>query len=249
MPLGRPGYRHLQMTATRTGLTTNADGGPPRDEDDRRERLAERIANTLDVPMAGLGLVFLVVVMIESFSRPRGAAGVALAIAGWTIWALFVSEFVLRLAIAPSVRQFLRRNWWQLLFLALPFLRGVRLARLFRVARTGRVVSSAVRTSRSAARALTTRVAWVVVVHVVVVVSSAQLLVEFTSLSPLDALYLAARAAAGGESFGLPDPVARIIEIALTTYAVVIFAALAGTLGAFLLERQDRGMPTGDSAD
>lgn len=42
-----------------------------------------------------------------------------------------------------------------------------------------------------------------------------------------------------GEPFFPEHAALRIVQIVVLTYAVVVFAALAGTVGAFLLERRD----------
>ena len=77
-----------------------------------------------------------------------------LTVAGWVLWAVFCAEFVVRLVVAPDRRRFLGRNWWQVLFLVLPFLRFLRLVRAVCFLRSGRVMSSAVRSTRTAANVL-----------------------------------------------------------------------------------------------
>lgn len=78
--------------------------------------------------------------------------------ASWAVWVVFVGEFAFRLYLAPCRAVFLRRNWWQLIFLAVPFLRFLRLFWVLRTARVGRLLSAAVRGSRSAGRCYPT--AW-----------------------------------------------------------------------------------------
>ena len=126
--------------------------------DDERERGAELLAARLDRPFTVLGLLFLLVVLGQNVATSPGVQRVFAAV-GTVLWVLFVGEFLLRLWLAPSKTRFLKRNWWQVLFLVLPalrFLRGlallrvVRAGRLLRVVRAGGVVSSAVRSSRSA---------------------------------------------------------------------------------------------------
>ena len=66
-----------------------------------------------------------------------------------------------RAAVARFRARFWRRNWWQLVFLAVPFLRFLRAVRVFRLARVARVtrvggiLGAGVRGSRSAGRLLT----------------------------------------------------------------------------------------------
>lgn len=202
---------------------------------------AEDLLDRLTPMMTALSALFLLVVIGEQFARPDGALSVALTITGWVLWAAFVAEFVARLIVAPDTRRFLKRNWWQLIFLVLPFLRILRLVRAVRVLRTGRVLSSAIRSSRSARSVLGGRVGWLAVVSAITVLGSSQLLYEFGDYaSYADSLYAAALATIAGEPLGREDPFSKVLDIVLTTFSVVVFATLAGTLGAYFLESRDR---------
>ncbi len=88
-------------------------------DDDARERWAQVVATRLDAPMSALGLGQTV--------ATSAAVQRSLAVVSWLLWAVFVGEFLLRLWVAPSRARLLRRNWWQVVFLALPVLRLVRL--------------------------------------------------------------------------------------------------------------------------
>ena len=213
-------------------------------EPSERERWAEAIARRLDAPVTALGVIFLLLVVIETVSRPVGTIGTVFQVASWVIWAVFVGEFVLRAVIAPSAVGYLRRNWWQLIFLLVPFLRFVRGVRALRAARVGRVMSSAVRSTRTAGRRLTSRLAWLAATTAVVVLAGSQLVYEGGHRGSYgDALYAAMLATLAGEPFGATTPGVRVVELVLVTYSVVVFATLAGSIGAFLLERGARGDP------
>ncbi|SDE07507.1 voltage-gated potassium channel [Auraticoccus monumenti] len=203
--------------------------------------------------MSALGVLFLLVVLGEQLTRPDSAVGTALTIVGWLLWAVFAAEFGARMVVAPSTSRFLRRNWWQLLFLVLPFLRVLRLVRAIRVLRTGRVLSSTVRSSRSVRQVLGGRVAWLAVVTAITVLASSQLLYGFGSYPTYGgALHATALAAITGEPLGRPDPFAQVLEVVLAVFSVVVFATLAGTLGAYFLvgtdPRRDAAQPGVDGA-
>ena len=208
-----------------------------------RERIAEAIARRLDGPVTALGIVFVLVVLAQTTAQPRGGLAVALDLASWAIWAVFVLEFVARLVVAPSTWGFLKRNWWQVAFLALPFLRflrALRVVRAGRVLRIGRVVSSAVRSTRTAKRRLGDRLAWLAAATVIVVLSASQVLHEIGDFASYgDALYASALSTVAGEPLGQEGGVARVLGLGLNLYSVVVFATLAGSVGAFLLERRD----------
>ena len=214
---------------------------------EERERGVELLAARLDRPMSVLGLVFLLVVLGQNVATSPGVHR-AFTVVGWVLWVVFVAEFLLRLWLAPSRLRFLRRNWWQVAFLLLPmlrFLRGlallrlVRAGRVLRVVRAGGVVSSAVRSSRSAGRILGSRIGWVAAVSAIVVLASSQLLFTLGYYDEYgDALYAAALATIAGQSLGLEAGLARVLDVLLLSYSVAVFAALAGTLGAYFFDAQ-----------
>jgi voltage-gated potassium channel len=200
---------------------------------------AEELARRLDKPMSALGLVFLLVVLGQSIAKDPGLVD-ALSLVGWLLWLVFVGEFALRAYIARDQRRFWKRNWWQVLFLAVPFLRFARalqFLRFTRFSRVGSVVSSAIRGSRSAARLLSGRVAWLGVVTGVVVLASSQLLYVLDAYGSYgDALHDAALATVTGEPMSAEGTAPRVLEVVLAIYSVAVFATLAAALGAYFLK-------------
>jgi len=208
-------------------------------------RTAEVLAARLDRPMGLLGVVFLFVVLGQLLVREPGWS-VFLAVTGWVFWAVFVAEFVLRAYVARFQPAFWRRNWWQVLFLLIPFLRFVRalqaarLLRVARVTRVGGILSAGVRGSRSAGRLLSSRIGWLGAVTLVVVLAASQLLYALEIHGDYStALYEAALATITGSGITTTDPFSRILQLVLAVYSVVVFAALAGALGAYFLRGQD----------
>ena len=207
----------------------------------RREAWAQDVLDRLTPAMSALGVLFLLVVLGEQFARSGSGVAVLLSVVGWVLWSVFAAEFVARMVVAPSTGRFLRRNWWQLLFLVLPFLRVLRLVRTLRLLRTGRVLSSTVRSSRSVRQVLGGRVSWLAVVSAITILGSSQLLYGFGDYPTYGAaLHDAALASITGEPLGRPDPFARGLELLLAIFSVVVFATLAGTLGAYFLHSPDR---------
>ena len=204
-----------------------------------REIAAQRIYERLSPAMAYLGVLFLLTVLTQALV-PRGSvAERVFLIATWVLWAVFVLEFSLRLVIAPSTPAFLKRNWWQALFLAIPFLSFFRVLLLIRVGRATRVVLAAARGTRSAKRTLGDRLAWLSAITVIVILAATDLLYEFAGYRPfLSALHTAAMTAISGESGANESVIAQVLDIFLALYSVVFFASLAGMLGAFFLERR-----------
>lgn len=207
-----------------------------------REVWAEELLDRLTPVMSALGVLFLLVVIGEQFARSGSAVSVLLTAAGWALWAVFAMEFVARMVVAPNTSRFLKKNWWQILFLVLPFLRILRLVRALRLLRTGRVLSSAIRTSRSARGLLGGRVGWLSMVSAITVVGSSLLLYQFSGYPSYGkALHAAALAAITGEPLARPDAFSQILEVLLAIFSVVVFATLAGSLGAYFLRRDPAG--------
>ncbi|HEY9565815.1 MAG TPA: hypothetical protein VIR30_18775 [Nocardioides sp.] len=211
----------------------------------RGERPAEELARKLDRPMGALGLVFVVVLTGQLLAtNPQWSR--VFTVIGWIFWAAFAGEFALRAYVAKDQRRFWRRNWWQLIFLAIPFLRLLRGLALLRSARVAGVVSATVRGSRSAGRLLTGRIGWLATFTTVVIVGASQFLFAAGTYSEYGtALHDAALATITGEPLGADGAVARWTEVVLAIYSVAIFATLAGSLGAFFLrpDREPRTAP------
>lgn len=204
-----------------------------------RERIAQEIADRLNAPITALGVIFLLIVFAQTFTAKGTALSVFLEIAAWSLWLVFVVEFLARLVIAPSTRQFLRHNWWQIIFLVVPFLRFLRIVHAARAARAGRILSSAVRSSRNAGQALTTRLGWLMAATAIVVLTGSQMLYEFSTFASYgEALHAAALTVVAGEPLPPDDAFSKVAEIVLALYSVVVFAALAGTVGAYFLEQR-----------
>ncbi|MFW6640312.1 hypothetical protein ACOALZ_09735 [Nocardiopsis algeriensis] len=204
---------------------------------------AEQLAQRLDRPMGVLGLVFVFVVLGQALAtEPRLVT--AFTWLGWALWAVFAGEFALRAYVARDQKVFWLHNWWQLLFLVLPFLRFARALVLLHTARVGGVVSAAVRGSRSAGQLLSGRVTWLGAVTVIVVLASSQVLYLLGSYDSYGtALYQAALATIAGEPLTPDDAYARCVGVLLAAYSVVVVAALAAVLGAFFLEPERKAAP------
>ncbi len=212
--------------------------------DEERLGAAELLARQLDRPMGILGIIFLFVVLGQVLATEPGMT-LALTITGWVFWAIFVGEFLLRAYIARFRKQFWKKNWWQIVFLLVPFLRffralqALRLVRLARFARFGGIVSAGVRGSRSAGRLLSSRIGWLIAVTAVVILASSQLLYATGSHEQYaDALFEAAMATITGQGLTPTDPFSRILQVLLAVYSVAVFATLAGSFGAFFLQKE-----------
>lgn len=97
----------------------------------QRGSLVRRLERRLDKPLAVLGLVWLLLLIVE---LTRGLTPF-LTDLGYAIWAIFIADFAFKLALAPDRLRYLRHNWLTALSLALPAVRAVRVLRFARAAR------------------------------------------------------------------------------------------------------------------
>ncbi len=212
-------------------------------DDDQRDQAppgtqhAELLARRLDKPLGVLGIVFLLVVLAQLLAKDPALLAV-LGVVGWIFWLVFVAEFVLRAHVAGYAAAFWKRNWWQVLFLLVPFLRFFRAFQAFRAIRVARIamfggaITAGVRGTRSAGRLLTNRIGWLIALTAVVILVSSQLLYIAGSQEDYAvALHQAALATIVGQPLNASGLFPRLLEVILAIYSVAVFATLAGTIG------------------
>ncbi|MBA3347638.1 MAG: ion transporter [Actinobacteria bacterium] len=219
--------------------------------DERESRLAQ-VSERLDPFMAWLGVIFALLVGYEIAVELSPRASRVLLVAGWAIWAIFVAEFLLRLAIAPSRPRFLRRNWVQLVALIVPTLRVFSFLRLLRLGRAlpaARVASASYRSLGTARRVARSRIGYIGALSTVVTIGIAELAYLFERDADDgafdgfgDALLWSAAAVFGQQADPVPESVGgRIAMIVAFVLGVGVVASLAATLGAwFVDERHER---------
>jgi voltage-gated potassium channel len=241
----------------RTDVATTFDRPDPDDEPTARERLAAIVECRLDVPMAALAVVWAALVAYELIA-PRDQLGV-LGVVGNVIWAIFGVELLAKLIVSGHPLRFLRRHWPSVLFLVLPVLRVLRVARALRAVRVlpaARVVGSSYRAVGTAKGLLTGRLQFLAAATAITVFGGGQLLFviergragALTSLG--DALWWSANLSIASNIVHEPVTLAgRLLAIVLSAYAIVVFASLAASLGAFFVEsRQERAAVEEDDA-
>lgn len=121
--------------------------------DRERYRLATRIARTLAGPMTVLGFVWLFLLVLDF------TTGLApwLRVVSYTIWVLFILQFLLEFFISPKKVKYLRTHWLTAIALLVPAFRVFGVFRAFRALRSlrlVRVVGSTNRGMRSLGRVM-----------------------------------------------------------------------------------------------
>lgn len=83
-----------------------------------------------DWPLAGAAVLFLIAYSVQVIGQPQGQIASSIAAFMWIIWSVFVVDYVVLLALAADRRRWFIRNIHELLIVALPMLRPLRLLRL-----------------------------------------------------------------------------------------------------------------------
>ncbi len=106
----------------------------------------ERWERSTEWPLALVAAVFLVLYSVEVLSQPHGSEAHSLWLASWLVWGFFVIDYIVRLALAPDRPRWFVRHLFDLLIVALPLMRPLRLLRfVVLVGALQRAVGDAVR--------------------------------------------------------------------------------------------------------
>lgn len=135
LPPAPPGVRYVRVPMLGIVVAT-----------DRRRRRVDRFFHW---PMIVLALAILPLLLIEFVKQPEGALRVAVQIGFAIIWLAFVVEFFVKVAIAESRPEYMRRNWLDIVIIVVPLLRPLRAARVVRTARVFKLRGVAMKFVRS----------------------------------------------------------------------------------------------------
>ncbi len=95
----------------------------------RSDDLLERWEARTNVPLLILAAVMLPLIVLPLLTQLDDGVEQIFTYAEWGIWAVFAFDLVARLWLAENRKLFLRRNWIDVLIVAVPFLRPLRLLR------------------------------------------------------------------------------------------------------------------------
>lgn len=189
-----------------------------------------------DWPMVGLALLFLLVLILP-LAEPIGrTTGQTLAATNIVIWAVFAADYLLLLYLSPQRSVYLRTHVLDLLVIALPFLRPLRLLRLVAI-----VASS---TRRAGGRAVQRVTVFAVCVAVIVMATSAVVVFDAEKAAPRrniktlgDALWWAVSTVT---TVGYGDlypvtPVGRVMATVLMLTGVTLVGTITAAVAAWFV--------------
>ena len=95
----------------------------------RSDQLLERWEQRTNIPLLILAAAMLPLIVLPLLTQLDDGVEQLFTYAEWGIWAVFAFDLVARLWLAENRKLFLRRNWIDVLIVAVPFLRPLRLLR------------------------------------------------------------------------------------------------------------------------
>lgn len=99
--------------------------------------------------MMVLAIVWLAVLVVPLLAPLTPTIADTLNAVDYTLWALFVVEYLVKLSLAPSRWAYVRTHLLDLVVITVPFLRPVRALRLLRLVRAGSVTAGGLRRAKA----------------------------------------------------------------------------------------------------
>ncbi|MEJ7732276.1 MAG: hypothetical protein WKG00_24100 [Polyangiaceae bacterium] len=114
------------------------------------DAVRRRVDRWFQWPMTVLSLIFLALIGVEWLGADDGTLARVVDVGFAIIWTAFVTELLVKLAIADSRWQYLKKNWLDLVIVVVPLLRPLRVASsVAKMTRVVRLRGAAVKTGRA----------------------------------------------------------------------------------------------------
>jgi voltage-gated potassium channel len=215
---------------------------------ERRQQTFDLVERITELPMVLLSLAMVPLILAPELLSLSAAAEDVLFTVEMAIWAVFALELGVKLYLAPARGLYLRRHWFDVLIVAVPFLRPLRVLRSTRALRALRLLSFGARFSHSARAVLANHgLQYVLVVALVTVFASAALVSVFESEADGnigsfgEALWWAITTITTvgyGDRFPV-TPEGRGIAVFLMLVGISVFSFLTANIAAYLVAPKD----------
>ena len=228
---------------------------------ERRAQLLERFEQATEWPLLLLALLMIPLIAVPLVLDIDSDTETAIEGVSYVIWAIFAAELSIRTFLSEKRVRYLIRHWYDVLIVAVPFLRPLRIARSARAARLlrlGRLMPFAARIWASTQSLMSHRgLQWIVLAGVAVVFAGAGGVLAFErgAGGGLDdygtALWWAmATVTTVGYGDSVPvTPEGRGVAILLMLVGIAFFSWVTANIAAFLVEfggGEARGVTTHD---
>jgi voltage-gated potassium channel len=215
----------------------------------RRQDALDRFQRATELPLLVLAVTMIPLLLAPLMVDLPAAVESAFVAVDWFIWAAFAFDYVVRLALSPDRKRYVRHEWPNLLIVALPFLRPLRIirsARALRILRLSRLSAVLGEVGQEGKRLLVRHhLHYALLIIVIVVLGSASLglLVEEGHGGPIesfgDALWWATTTVTTvgyGDTFPT-TPAGRGIAVFLMVAGITLFGLLTANIAALFVER------------
>ncbi|WP_300975174.1 ion transporter [Sphingomonas sp. LHG3406-1] len=228
-----------------------------------RWSVLEELDEWLRLPMALLGLAWLLIVVAELLWGENAL----LSLASTAVWVIFIAEFALRLLLSPDRSSFLRRNWLTIFALVVPALRFfralavLRAARGLRALRLVRIVGTANRSMNALRITMRRRrFGYVLGLTILVIVLGAAGMLSFEPVEEVEggftsyghALWWTAMLVTSiGSDFWPLTTEGRALALLLSIYGLAVFGYITASFASFFIGRDasEADAPLAGSAD
>ena len=220
-----------------------------------RERRAEALAmleRATELPLLTLSLAIIPLLLVPIFLDLSVRVDRILLTVDWTIWAVFAIELAAKTYLAPRRMRFLIENWFDVVIVAIPFLRPLRVvrsARALRLLRAGRAVaflSRSIVVGRQIASQHGLQYALLVGGVLIVACAGAVTVAERDAGGNINdfgtALWWASTTVTTvgyGDTYPV-TPEGRGVAIFLMLVGITLFSLLTATIAAFFVESRER---------
>ncbi len=106
---------------------------------ERRQRMSEAFDRAAEIPMLVLSILIVPLLIIPFVVSLSNTTETALLTADYVIWGTFATELAIKTYLAPNRHRYLLSHWYDVLIVAIPFLRPLRITRSLRILRLARV--------------------------------------------------------------------------------------------------------------
>jgi len=115
----------------------------------RSQEAYQRVSRIVDGPLMIAAVIWLPFLIIPLFVHLNGAVASAFNAVDYTVWALFVVEYLTKLWLVPARWGYVKTHKLDLAMVALPMLRPLRVLRLLRLLRVGTVLMNSLKRARA----------------------------------------------------------------------------------------------------